>query len=151
MLTSPVVVSQNDLCLVRVNVKGVPPGTDFICLPDTARVNGVAIESILTTLEDDGSCRIAIQNLTNYPLSLKSGVALGDILPYPAHFTPLDSSSCHAILSSTHTSPEHDSVPEDSSVPQPLLDHHLGSVDFLKRKRFAFTSHGFQTVCFVAW
>ena len=129
VLTSPVVVTQSDLCLVRVAVKGVSPGTDIICLPDTARVNGVALESILTTVEDDGSCCIAIQNLTNSPVSLHAGVALGDVLPYPAPVTPLDSSPCHTIHSSDHTSPDHD------SAPQPLLDHHIGHVDFPEKKQ----------------
>ena len=49
VLTS-VVVTQTDLCLVRVVVKGVSPGTDILSLSDSARLNGVALESVLSTL-----------------------------------------------------------------------------------------------------
>ena len=131
VLTSPVVVAQNDLCLVRVNVKGVPPGSDIICLPDTARVKGVALESVLTTLEDDHSCRVAIHNYTNRPISLQSGVALGDVFPYPASVTPVDSSPCHVSLSSP---PDSDSSPQHHQTLSPLLDSHLGDVDFPESK-----------------
>ena len=124
VLTAPVVVTQNDLCLVRVSVKGVTPGTDIICMPESSRVNGVALESVLTTVDEDGSCRVAIQNLTNSPLSLKAGVALGDVFPYPVPVAPLDSAPCHAILPSDH-----------DSEPPPILDHHVGDVDFPERKQ----------------
>ena len=43
VLTAPVVVTPADLCLARVKIKSVLPGTDIICLPDTARVNGVTL------------------------------------------------------------------------------------------------------------
>ena len=119
VLTAPAVVTQGDLCLVRVSVKDVTPGTDIICIPESSRVNGVAFESVLATIGEDGSCQVAIQNLTNSPLSLKAGVALGDVIPYPVPVTPLDSAPCHAILPS-----------EPSAEPSPILDHHVGDVDF---------------------
>lgn len=120
VLSTPVIVTQTDLSVVRVQVKNVPPGTDVICLPDSARVNGVALESVLTTIKEDGSCYIAIQNLSNHPISLHSGVVIGDVLPYPAPVTPIDSLPCHISTSSPLTS--------DSSSQQ--LDQHLNDVDF---------------------
>ena len=131
VLTSPVVVPQNVLCLVRIQVRGVSPGSDIICLPDTARVNGVALESVLTTLEDDGSCRVAIQNITNHPISLQSGVCLGDVLPYPAPVTPVASSPCHVSLPSPL---DPDSSPDPPSVQSPILDQHIGNIDFPEAK-----------------
>ena len=123
VLTSPVVITQHDLCLVRVSIKGVSPGTDVISLPDTSRVKGVALESVLTTVEDDGSCRLAVQNLTNHPISLQSGVALGEVFPYPAPITPIDSSPCHVFTSTS-------SDPASPTQPPPILDEHIGDVDF---------------------
>lgn len=143
MLTSPVVVAHNDLCLVGVGVKGACAIRDRRHMFARYCPN-VAIESILTTVEDDGSCGIIIQNLTYYPVSLKSGVALEDILSFHDPVTPLDSSPCHAILSSNHTSPDHD------SLSQPLFDHHIGRADFKRRNRIYGTAHLFQVVCFVA-
>ena len=123
VLTAPVVVTQGDLCLVRVSVKGVKSGTDIICIPESSRVNGVAFESVLATAGEDGTCQVAIQNLTHSPLSLKAGVALGEVLPYPVPVAPLDSAHCHAILPS-----------EPSSEPPPICDQHVESVDFPERK-----------------
>ena len=132
VLSSPVVVSQRDLCLVRVTVKGVSPGSDIVCLPDSARVNGVALESVLTTLEEDGTCRVAIQNITNQPISLQSGVSIGDILSYPAPVLPVESAPCH-VTQSSPLDPDSPSPPP--SVQSPLLDHHLGHVDFPDAKQ----------------
>ena len=117
VLTAPVVVTPADLCLARVKIKSVLPGTDIICLPDTARVNGVTLESTLSTVENDGSCLVALQNTTNQTLSLQSGVYLGDVLPYQAPVTPVTSSPCHASLPS---SPVNDS-PSISSLPFLLI------------------------------
>ena len=131
VLSSSVVVPQRDLCLVRVNVKDVSPGSDIVCLPDSARVNGVALESVLTTLEDDGSCCIAIQNFTNSPISLQSGVSLGDCLSFSLPVTPIDFSPC---LVSQASPLDSDSTRQQPSDPSPILDHHLGHVDFPEAK-----------------
>ena len=131
VLSAPVVVPQRYLCLVRVVVKGVSPGSEVISLPDSARVNGVALESVLTTLGDDGTCRVAIQNITNHPISLQSGVSLGDVLHYPAPVTSIDSSPCHAAHSSPLATDPPSHPPQDQS---PLLDHHVGDVDFPEAK-----------------
>ena len=123
VLIAPVVVTQGDLCLVRVSVKGVTSGTDIVCIPESSRVKGVAFESVLATVGEDNSCQIAIQNLTNSPLSLKAGVALGDVIPYPVPVAPLDSVHCHAVIPS-----------EPSSEPPSICDQHVGDVDFPERK-----------------
>lgn len=130
VLSTPVVVPQRDLCLVRVTVKGVSSGAEVISLPDSARVNGVALESVLTTVEEDGTCRIAIQNITNNPISLQSGVSLGDVIHYPVPVTTIDSSPCHLAQPSALASVSA-SHPQSQS---PLLDQHIGDVDFPEAK-----------------
>ena len=131
VLNSPVVVPQRDLCLVRVSVKGVSPGSDVISLPDSARVKGIQLESVLTTLEADGTCCVALQNVTNHPISLQSGVSLGDILHYSVPVTCIDTSPCHI----SQPSPlDPDSVKLSSQALSPLLDHHIGDIDFPEAK-----------------
>ena len=119
VLTAPVVVTPAHLCLVRVRVKRVSPGTDIICLPESARVKGIALESVLSKIEDDRTCLVAIQNLTDSPLSLHSGVHLGDVFPYQSPVTPVTHSTCHAISPSAPV----------TDTP-PILAHHLGQIDF---------------------
>ena len=121
------VVTQTDLFLVRVVVKGVVPGTDILCLPDSARMNGVPIESVLTTQENDGSCHIAIQNLANHAISLQSDGILDDVLPYPASVTLVASAPCHTSTSSPP-------APDSPLQPPLLLDQHIGDVDFPESK-----------------
>ena len=123
VLIAPAVIKPADLCLARVTIRSVLPGTDIICLPDTARVNGVRLESTLSTVESDGSSIVALQNATNQTLSLQSGVYIGDVFPSPAPVTPVISAPCLASISSPPVSDSPDPL-------SPILAPHLGEIDF---------------------
>ena len=125
VLTSSVKLSQHELSLVRVKVNGVTPGTDILCCSDDSRVTGVAVESVLTTLGSDGTCMIGLQNLTNSPISLKSGVFICHVLPYSAPVKATDLPSLPVL-----TSVSSPAVTVSASPPPPLTDQHLGQTDF---------------------
>ncbi len=122
-LTHSTVVSPADLGIVKVKIKGVPPGTDILILSESCNIKGIQVESVLTTVRDDNTCAIAVKTCTDSQICLRSGVALCDILPYPASVTPIRSEQCN--LGNIGSEP-----PVHTFSPTPLELQHLGEVDY---------------------
>ena len=60
-------------------------------------------------------------------------MTLGDVLPYPVPVIPVASAPCHTSMSSPPAS--------DSPLQPPLLDQHIGDVDFLNQNQVYLPSY----------
>ena len=94
LLAQPVTLSECDLYVVNASVKSAQPGTDVLCFAQDSPCKGLRLESVLTSVDKNGLCKIAIRNNSSLPVTLKSGVVLGEALPYTKEVKELDDFPC---------------------------------------------------------
>ena len=60
----------------------------MVCLSQSSPCKNIHLESVLTTVDDNGLCKIGVRNISHLPVKLKSGVLLGNasVLPENSPF-----------------------------------------------------------------
>ena len=59
-----------------MSVASVVPGSDILYLSQQLPSKNVQVESVLTTVDGNGLCKIGLRNVSALPVKLKSGVLL---------------------------------------------------------------------------
>ena len=111
-LDKPVSLPGCVLAVVTAKVDSAVSGSDLLCCAQQSPCHGIQLESILSTVDESGSCLIALRNMLPTPRSLKKGVELGEVHCYPSNIQIMDdfpslpvSHVSHSDNSASHSLP----------------------------------------------
>ncbi len=123
LLADQLTLSECALYAANAKVKSAVSGTDILCYAQQSPCKGVELESFLTTIDENGFCKIGLKNVTSTPVKLKAGVLLEEALPYFERVVILD--DLPSSINNVSASDSHDI----SSLP-PITNNHFSVLDF---------------------
>ena len=83
LLSDPVILEELDLSVVTVCIPSAAPSPNLICLSQNFPCKNIQLESVLTTVDENGLCQIGVRNNSHLPVKLKSGMYLGNVSVLP--------------------------------------------------------------------
>lgn len=121
LLAEPVSLSAFEFRVVSAKIASAVPGSDVLCFAQTSNCHDLVLDSVLTTVADNGLCQIALRNVSSTPVKFKSGVLLGDVTVCSQKLNVLEELPCLHIQQAS---------PVSDSVTPPIVQDHLSQLDF---------------------